>query len=40
MLFLTREYNNVEWKRPKDICDDPQFFTEGATRFDINQVTD
>ncbi|XP_049632611.1 calpain-2 catalytic subunit [Suncus etruscus] len=27
----------VEWKRPTEICDDPQFILEGATRTDICQ---
>ncbi|RUS84596.1 hypothetical protein EGW08_007623 [Elysia chlorotica] len=25
------------WKRPKDICDNPQFITKGASRFDVQQ---
>ena len=28
----------VEWKRASELCDDPKFFLDGATRFDINQV--
>ncbi|XP_072527077.1 calpain-2 catalytic subunit-like [Salminus brasiliensis] len=27
----------VEWKRPKDLCSDPQFIVDGATRTDICQ---
>ena len=27
----------IEWKRPKDICSNPQFFVGGASRFDIQQ---
>ncbi|XP_023986509.1 calpain-2 catalytic subunit isoform X1 [Physeter macrocephalus] len=27
----------IEWKRPTEICDDPQFITGGATRTDICQ---
>ncbi|KAM6217418.1 calpain-2 catalytic subunit [Rhynchocyon petersi] len=27
----------IEWKRPTEICDDPQFIVEGATRTDICQ---
>uniref|UniRef100_A0A069DWP5 Putative cytosolic ca2+-dependent cysteine protease calpain n=1 Tax=Panstrongylus megistus TaxID=65343 RepID=A0A069DWP5_9HEMI len=26
-----------EWKRPSEICDDPQLFVEGASRFDVQQ---
>ncbi|CAH1783065.1 unnamed protein product [Owenia fusiformis] len=28
---------NIEWLRPKEICDDPQMFVEGASRLDVNQ---
>ncbi|CAE1272195.1 CAPNN [Acanthosepion pharaonis] len=28
---------NIEWKRPKEICDDPKFLIEGASRFDVKQ---
>ncbi|XP_075212288.1 calpain-B-like isoform X2 [Lycorma delicatula] len=28
---------NVEWKRPKEVCDNPQFFVDGPSRFDIIQ---
>lgn len=28
---------NVDWKRPKDIVDDPALVTDGVTRFDIGQ---
>ena len=28
---------DVEWMRASEICDDPQLFVGGATRFDINQ---
>lgn len=27
----------VTWKRPSEICDDPQMFVDGATRMDVNQ---
>ncbi|KAK7100680.1 calpain-9-like [Littorina saxatilis] len=27
----------LEWKRPMEISDDPQLFTDGTTRFDIRQ---
>ncbi|BFZ06814.1 hypothetical protein BsWGS_09853 [Bradybaena similaris] len=26
-----------EWKRPDEICDDPQWITSGASRFDVRQ---
>ncbi|XP_041353027.1 calpain-A-like isoform X3 [Gigantopelta aegis] len=26
-----------EWKRPSEICDNPEFISEGATRFDVQQ---
>ncbi|XP_067682786.1 calpain-9-like isoform X2 [Haliotis asinina] len=26
-----------EWKRPTEICDDPQWISEGASRFDVQQ---
>ena len=28
-----------EWKRASEICDNPRLFEGGASRFDINQVT-
>ncbi|XP_039295411.1 calpain-A-like [Nilaparvata lugens] len=28
---------SIEWKRPKEIVDDPKFFVKGANRFDVNQ---
>lgn len=28
---------NVEFKRPPEICDDPQLFVDGATRMDVKQ---
>ncbi|CAH1730885.1 unnamed protein product [Aphis gossypii] len=27
----------IEWRRPKEIVDDPQFFVDGASRFDVKQ---
>ncbi|KAK2817648.1 hypothetical protein Q5P01_025839 [Channa striata] len=27
----------VEWKRPRELCDDPQFILDGATRTDVCQ---
>ncbi|XP_049543563.1 calpain-B-like [Anopheles darlingi] len=32
-----RGKSGIKWKRPKDIVDNPQFITEGYSRFDINQ---
>ena len=29
--------SDVEWKRPSEIVDDPQFFVDGADRFDVKQ---
>ncbi|KAJ8246914.1 hypothetical protein GJAV_G00256740 [Gymnothorax javanicus] len=29
----------VEWKRPKEICDDPQLIVEGISAHDLNQGT-
>ncbi|XP_006632721.1 calpain-5 [Lepisosteus oculatus] len=29
----------VEWKRPKEICDDPHLFVEGISSHDLNQGT-
>ncbi|XP_078517580.1 calpain-1 catalytic subunit-like [Lissotriton helveticus] len=34
---LLIEEGNVVWKRPKEICDNPQFIVDGATRMDICQ---
>ena len=28
----------LEWTRASELSGDPQFITDGATRFDINQV--
>ncbi|XP_067942211.1 calpain-9-like isoform X1 [Watersipora subatra] len=37
-LFYSRRPNKkFEWKRPGEICDDPQLFVEGASRFDVQQ---
>ena len=29
---------DLEWKRPSELVDDPAFFVDGATRFDVKQV--
>ncbi|GFO35617.1 calpain-a [Plakobranchus ocellatus] len=37
-LFHTRKPPKpFVWKRPKEICDNPEFFVGGASRFDLNQ---
>lgn len=28
---------NLEWKRPYELCDNPEFLTEGFSRFDVEQ---
>ncbi|XP_050098539.1 calpain-B-like [Anopheles aquasalis] len=32
-----RGKSGIKWKRPQEIVDDPQFFTDGYSRFDIRQ---
>ena len=29
----------IEWKRASELCEDPKLFVDGASRFDIKQVT-
>ncbi|XP_068993888.1 calpain-B-like [Neodiprion pinetum] len=29
---------DIEWKRPKELSDDPKFYVEGGSRFDMKQV--
>ncbi|XP_060856220.1 calpain-A-like [Metopolophium dirhodum] len=29
--------NQLEWRRPKEITDDPKFFVQGSSRFDVQQ---
>ncbi|XP_031627409.1 calpain-A [Contarinia nasturtii] len=37
-LQISRRMNrHIEWLRPHEICDDPQFFVEGYSRFDVQQ---
>ena len=36
--ILGRRGEDLEWKRPSEIVDDPAFFVDGATRFDVKQV--
>ncbi|XP_060520603.1 calpain-A-like isoform X2 [Cylas formicarius] len=37
LFFSQRPDRYYEWKRPHEICDDPQFFVEGYSRFDVQQ---
>jgi len=33
------DFKDVVWKRATELSEEPQLFVEGATRFDINQVS-
>ncbi|XP_046628008.1 calpain-A-like [Neodiprion virginianus] len=36
---LSKTYiKDIEWKRPKELSDDPKFYIEGGSRFDIKQA--
>ncbi|XP_023027799.2 calpain-A isoform X3 [Leptinotarsa decemlineata] len=37
LFFSQRPDRYYEWKRPGEIVDDPQFFVEGFSRFDVQQ---
>ncbi|XP_055839215.1 calpain-A isoform X2 [Episyrphus balteatus] len=37
LMFSQRPDRHIEWMRPHEICDDPQFFVEGYSRFDVQQ---
>uniref|UniRef100_A0A1I8M4S4 Calpain family cysteine protease n=1 Tax=Musca domestica TaxID=7370 RepID=A0A1I8M4S4_MUSDO len=37
LMFSRRPDRYIEWLRPHEICDDPQFFVEGYSRFDVQQ---
>ncbi|XP_030763038.1 calpain-A-like isoform X2 [Sitophilus oryzae] len=37
LFFSHRPDRHYEWKRPHEICHNPQFFVEGFSRFDIQQ---
>ncbi|XP_050508668.1 calpain-B isoform X2 [Diabrotica virgifera virgifera] len=37
LFFSQRPDRNYEWKRPNEICNDPKFFVEGFSRFDVQQ---
>ncbi|XP_060857288.1 calpain-B-like [Metopolophium dirhodum] len=36
-LFYDVPKDGFEWRRPNEITDDPKFFVEGASRFDVRQ---
>lgn len=37
LQFSGRMDRHVDWLRPHEITDDPQFFVEGYSRFDVQQ---
>ncbi|XP_046809455.1 calpain-A isoform X2 [Lucilia cuprina] len=37
LMFSRRPDRHIEWLRPHEIVDDPQFFVEGYSRFDVQQ---
>ncbi|KAJ8405230.1 hypothetical protein AAFF_G00322210 [Aldrovandia affinis] len=37
LFFQTSSPGRVQWKRPKDICDDPHLIVEGISAHDLNQ---
>ncbi|XP_058982142.1 calpain-A isoform X3 [Musca domestica] len=37
LMFSRRPDRYIEWLRPHEICDNPQFFVEGYSRFDVQQ---
>ncbi|KAG5888428.1 hypothetical protein JTB14_020203 [Gonioctena quinquepunctata] len=37
LFFSRRPDRNYEWRRPGEIAEDPQFFVEGFSRFDVQQ---
>jgi len=37
LMYSRRPDRYYEWLRPGDIVDDPQFFVEGYSRFDVQQ---
>jgi len=37
IYYKRRPTKSFEWKRPHELCDNPQIFVHGASRFDINQ---
>lgn len=37
LQFSSRPDRPIQWLRPMEIADDPQFFVEGYSRFDVQQ---
>ncbi|XP_052861504.1 calpain-B-like isoform X3 [Anopheles cruzii] len=37
LLYSKRPDRNYEWLRPHEICENPEFFVEGFSRFDVQQ---
>ncbi|XP_034837476.1 calpain-B isoform X4 [Maniola hyperantus] len=37
LFYKERLDRNLQWLRPSEICDDPQLFVEGYSRFDVQQ---
>ncbi|KRZ73507.1 Calpain clp-1 [Trichinella papuae] len=37
LFFNRRSFENVEWMRPGEFCQEPQLFIEGHSRFDVIQ---
>lgn len=37
LMYSRRPDRHIEWLRPMEIVDDPQFFVEGYSRFDVQQ---
>lgn len=37
LTYSRRPDRRIEWKRPMEIADEPQFFVEGYSRFDVQQ---
>lgn len=37
LMFSKRPDRRYEWLRPNEICEDPKFFVEGYSRFDVQQ---
>uniref|UniRef100_A0AAG5DU56 Calpain n=1 Tax=Anopheles atroparvus TaxID=41427 RepID=A0AAG5DU56_ANOAO len=37
LLYSKRPDRHYEWLRPHEICDNPEFFVEGFSRFDVQQ---
>lgn len=37
LFYSQRANRQYEWRRPFEICENPQFFVEGYSRFDVQQ---